>query len=335
MNRDKITIDDVAKALNVSKTTVSRAISGKGRIGAETRGRILKYIEENNYVPSAIAKGLAQKKTYNIGICVPSDFALMDLPFFQKCLMGVCEQAGKADYDVLVSMISEGDISQLERLVKNRKTDGIVLTRTLTKDLPAEFLMKKQIPFVSIGSSQYQGIIQIDNDHEAACGELTRKLILQGTKKFALLSNNEALMVTKSRMRGFLSAMEEAGLSENAFIYDDAGDDKLKLIVERILKQDVDCILCMDDSICIKVLDELRKRNLEIPGDIKIASFYNSELLERNTPSITSLKFDAHELGRVAAKTLLMMIDGEEVPRKSLLGYEISMKESTKSIESK
>lgn len=100
----KITIEDVAEALNVSKTTVSRAISGKGRVGSATKEKILAYIEENNYVPNAIAKGLAQSRTYNIGITVPDDFALMDLPFFQKCLMGVCEQAGHTDYDVLVSM---------------------------------------------------------------------------------------------------------------------------------------------------------------------------------------------------------------------------------------
>ena len=65
----KMTISDVAEALNISKTTVSRAISGKGRIGAETRRRVLEYIEEHNYKPSVIAKGLAQSKSYNIGSC--------------------------------------------------------------------------------------------------------------------------------------------------------------------------------------------------------------------------------------------------------------------------
>ena len=82
----KMTISDVAEALNISKTTVSRAISGKGRIGAETRRRVLEYIEEHNYKPSVIAKGLAQSKSYNIGWVMPSDYSVVDLPFFQKCL---------------------------------------------------------------------------------------------------------------------------------------------------------------------------------------------------------------------------------------------------------
>ena len=97
----KMTISDVAEALNISKTTVSRAISGKGRIGAETRRRVLEYIEEHNYKPSVIAKGLAQSKSYNIGWVMPSDYSVVDLPFFQKCLMGLLEMAAPVDYDVL------------------------------------------------------------------------------------------------------------------------------------------------------------------------------------------------------------------------------------------
>lgn len=82
----KMTIADVADALNISKTTVSRAISGKGRIGAETRRRVMEYIEEHNYKPSVIAKGLAQSKSYNIGWVMPSDYSVVDLPFFRSAL---------------------------------------------------------------------------------------------------------------------------------------------------------------------------------------------------------------------------------------------------------
>lgn len=333
MENKKITIDDVAEALNVSKTTVSRAISGKGRVGAETRDRILKYIEEYNYVPNAIAKGLAQSRTYNIGVTVPDDFTLVDLPFFQKCLMGVCDYAGTKDYDVMVSLTSINDISQLERIVNNRKVDGVVLTRTLTKDLPADLCLKKKIPFVAIGSTKQPGIIQIDNDHEAACWELTTKLIGMGIHRFALLCDNGAYVVTKTRMQGFTNALKDAGLPEdNGLIFDDTTDENLDVILERVLKSDIECILCMDDSICVKVLDKLKKKNLEVPEDIKVASFYNSSILERNKPSITSLDFDARELGRVACRTLLSLINGESVPSRSLLGYELSMNESTKTI---
>ena len=97
MKSDKITIADVAEALQVSKTTVSRAISGKGRIGDATRKRVLAYIEANDYKPNVIAKGLAQKKTYNIALVLPGDCNLVDMPFFQNSMQGICEEASAHD----------------------------------------------------------------------------------------------------------------------------------------------------------------------------------------------------------------------------------------------
>ena len=79
---DKMTIDDIAEALGVSKTTVSRAISGKGRISAATTARIRDYIEQHNYKPNVVARGLAQQRTYNIGVVCPMDYEIFDLPFF-------------------------------------------------------------------------------------------------------------------------------------------------------------------------------------------------------------------------------------------------------------
>ena len=94
MSEEKnITISDVAEALGVSKTTVSRAISGKGRIGEATRQKVLEFIEEHDYKPNVIAKGLAQSKTFNICVVMPGNYALVDLPFFQEAIMGIQEVA--------------------------------------------------------------------------------------------------------------------------------------------------------------------------------------------------------------------------------------------------
>lgn len=327
----KITIDDIAKDLGVSKTTVSRAISGKGRVGGPTRERILQYISEHNYVPSAMAKGLAQSKTYNIGLSIPEDFALVDLPFFQKCLMGICEYAGSADYDVIISMTSKDDISQLERMVSNRKVDGVILTRTLTNDPPAEYLKQKNIPFVTIGSTSDKNIIQVDNDHEAACCGLTSILLRKHIGKVVLLCGDPNHVVTQSRLNGFKKALANFGVKEtDDNIRYDTKDTSFDEVIEDIVAKKFDCILCMDDSLCVRVLDKLKKDNINVPKDIKVASFYNSSVIERNVPAITTLKFDANELGQTACKTLLNIIDGKPVPPRTLLGYEISMQESTK-----
>ena len=120
-NEKKITITDVAEALGVSKTTVSRAISGKGRIGEETRQRVLSYIQEHHYKPNVLAKGLAKLKTYNIGIMLPEDYTVVDLPFFQNCLLGIEETAVSVDYDILLTMGRENDCSPLKRMVESHR----------------------------------------------------------------------------------------------------------------------------------------------------------------------------------------------------------------------
>lgn len=326
----KLTIEDIAKALGVSKSTVSRTISGKGRIGSDTRDRILKYIEDHDYVPNALAKGLAQSKTYNIGLTVPEDFTLVDLNFFQKCLKGVCECAGAENYDVVVTLAAEDDTTQLEKLVNNRKVDGVLLSRTYTKDMPAELLQSKGIPFVAIGTSEDRRIVQVDHDHVAACKELTELLIEKQVGKLVLLCGNMTHMVSRSRLKGFMEAMQKHGITvSDDMVRYDADGKAADRIIEKVVAERPGCILCMDDGICTGVLDAITRMGLKIPEDIKVASFYNSKVLERNIPSITSLKFDDKELGRAACRTLLAMLDGEKAPGKTFMGYELLLKEST------
>lgn len=334
MENKKMTIDDIARELQVSKTTVSRAISGKGRISKSTRERVIRYIQEMNYKPNAIAKGLAQQKTYNIGFVMPNDYSLVDLPFFQKCMLGVSEIASSFDYDVLISTVSEGDISQLERMVNNHKVDGVILSRTLVKDAPAEFLKDKGIPFVTIGTALNKDIIQVDNDHRSACRELTSILLMRGIRKMALVGGNKAHVVTQKRLQGYMDAFLEQSLNpDNRLIYMDVESSiMIDKVVEEMVERHVECVICMDDSLCGHVLNKLRKEKLRVPADIKVASFYNSTLLENNIPSITSLQFDTRELGMVTCKTLLDVIDGKEVQVRTLLGYEVSMKESTQNM---
>lgn len=327
----KITINDVARELNVSTTTVSRVISGKGRIGENTRKRVLEYIEEHNYMPNIIAKSLAQSKTNNITVVIPGDYSLVDFPFFQKCLLGICKIAATLDYDVLISSVTDNDMSQLERIIANHKVDGVILTRTMVEDKVCNFLKEKEVPFVAIGSSADQEIIQVDNDHQAGCKELTSIILMKGMRRIALIGGNVAHVVTNSRYQGYLSAFEELGVPiDKNIIYMNANNNVItEKIVEELLMKNVDCIICMDDLICSYVLNKCRYSHIKVPRDIRLASFYNSSLLEHSTPSITSLNFNVMELGMKACSTLINSLEGKEVNKKNLLGYEVSLKEST------
>lgn len=327
-----ITISDVAEALGVSKTTVSRAISGKGRIGEATRARVLSYIEEHDYKPSVIAKGLAQSKTFNICVVMPGNYALVDLPFFQEVIMGIQEIAGIEEYDILLCICQENDISSLERIISNRKVDGVILLRTYLNDLQIELLQNKKIPFVTVGSTKYEGVVQTDHDHESACKELTSLLIMQQNKKIALLGGSDHYVVTQNRYQGFVDAHQNAGIEVNKELVYMNIESKalLEKAVDEAIAKGVDLILCMDDALCSQVLRKLRNDHVHVPQDVRIASFYNSSVLENSTPSITSLSFDAKELGMVTCKNLLAQIAEETYEDKTLLSYQVILRESTK-----
>lgn len=331
MNEKNITISDVADALGVSKTTVSRAISGKGRIGEATRKRVLEYIDKYDYKPNVIAKSLAQSKTFNICVVMPGDYALVDLPFFQEAIMGIQEIAGMMEYDILLCIGSGSDMTSLTRIIQNRKVDGVILLRTMVEDPQVAFLQEKGIPFVTAGSSEYKNVKQIDHDHKSACRELTSILLMRGMKKIAILGGSSDIVVNQTRLSGVKEAYEQFGMDINSDLMFMNLESRafVEKAVDDAINIGTDCILCMDDGICAQAMRRLRQKHVKVPNEVKVASFYNSSILENNVPTITSLSFDAKELGINACKNLLHQIEGEETAERTLLPYEVVLKEST------
>ena len=326
------TIHDVARELGISTSTVSRSISGKGRIGKDTRERVLKYINENGYYPNAVAQSLAQSKTNNIGIILPEVDTLVEMPFFHTCMYAVGEMAQANDYDMLAVFTSGKDTRALERLIMNRKVDGMILTRTYENDCAVPILKEKKIPFVTIGQVKEGGVVQVDNDNAGACMELTSVLLAKKIERIAYLGGNIEQMVNKCRYEGYLGAYEQFGKKpENGLVYMNLNNKMLiGKAVEELLAKKVDCMLCQDDFICDGVVHLLADKKIKIPGDIRVASCHYSRMLDNCPVTITSLKFDITQLGSTACKLLLDMIEGKKVPEKTLLDYEVILQKSTK-----
>ena len=327
----KITIADVAEALSVSKTTVSRAISGKGRISEETRARVLEYIEQNDYKPNVIAKGLAQQKTYNIALVIPGDCTLVDMPFFQNSMQGICEEASRQDYDVMLVTTLGSHLTNLERMAANHKVDGVILSRSVVKDRAALFLKEQQIPFVLMGTSKDEDILQVDNDHKAACCELVMGILEKGMDRIGLIGGSHDYVVNRTRLQGYKDAFRNMKLPlEENLIYDDCiTPDQIEQVVHNLVRRGTQCIVCMDDNICLNVLNALRKFEVRIPEDILVASFYNSSVLEEYYPPISCVNLDIQALARTASGVLYDLLQGKEAKKRILQGYEVLIKDST------
>lgn len=325
-----ITIKDVASALGVSTTTVSRAISGKGRISEETVCRVREYIQEHNYVPNAIAQGLAGQKTYNIGVIVPETDTIDSHSFFRSCVAGVCQELSDTLYDVLMIIDDDGNSGKLARALERGKLDGAIVSRAHVGGKTAGRLRQAGVPFVLVGTSPDKTIYQVDHNYRTACKELTSLLLEEG-RDLALFGGDLGLYVTQDRLQGFLDAHRAADLpmQEDRMYFGLDNPERVEGALDAALTSGAECLVCMDDRICAMTLSLLHRRGLGIPEDIQIASFYDSYALERYTPAITALRFDAKKLGKAACRMLLEQLEGRGAGTVKTVGYDIAVRTST------
>jgi DNA-binding LacI/PurR family transcriptional regulator len=331
MEKKRMEIKQIAEALSLSPTTVSRALSGNGRVSGDTKQRIAWYLDANEAVPAVHRLPYTAKKTKNILITVAgeSDYGL--LPFFSQAIISAYDYFQPLGYQMLVAKTNEQDIEPLKKIIRQHKCDGVILTRTLENAIDIGFLQEKGVPFVTIGSYDDSTVYQVDVDQQRGCRELTDHLLKSGVRRIALFCSNLKHIVAQTRLKGFLQAFDDNGLDfDRRLLFVDTGyPETAELYAEKMLKEGVECIICMDDNICLNVLNALRKFEVRIPRDIKVASFYNSRVLEEYYPPISCVSLDIRELATKAADILYKELSGEAVQKRTILGYHVLLKEST------
>lgn len=149
MTKKNLTIDDIARDLGVSKTTVSRAISGKGRISAATRNMVMEYADRFHYHPSAAAKGLAESRTRNLMLVIAENTSA-------KVMRSIWTEAIRQEYNILLCYANAEGKAALTQALDNRKVDGVILAAEDTA--LAALLKQRQIPFSS--AQNYQALLQ-------------------------------------------------------------------------------------------------------------------------------------------------------------------------------
>ena len=324
-------IAEIADALGVSKTTVSRALSGKGRVSEETRAKVFSYAGLTSTDTTA-PRTVPQGPTYNLSLVIPKHFVRLDLPFLRKCMGGICTMAAQRGYDLLLCYVSETDTVQLERQLDRHKVDGVILSRTISNDPSVDLLKQYGVPFVAICRIDDPDIPQADNDQTGAACEMTRLLLQLGTRRIAYLGGSGTYTVNADRLRGFLRGLAEFGITADQSLIRTGleSDEQRTDALEAVLERHPDCLLCCDDRLAFDVVRELRARHIHIPQDLRVASLYDSELLVGVTPSISAVQFDAERIGSTACRMLLDTLAGKDVAKRQLQGYQVILRESTK-----
>lgn len=324
----ELKLEEVAVALNLSKSTISRALSGKGRVKKETKEKISRYLENQG----AIVKTRSiENNSKNIGVIFPTHVIVTETPFFQSCLDGVYEYCQKYGYDTLYVTEKDGCTSKVKRLIDMHKVEGFVLTHNPVEDNLMQYLKNERVPFVLVGSVDDDAVIQVDSNHTESGKELASILLNKGERNIALVSADSNNMVNRYRCEGFWNTVRKKIGEVDSELFFPNVDSTLELdrSVMKIVDHRVECVACTDDALCMKVVNKLQEYGYTIPDDIRVASMHDSIYLEMHNPPITAINVNARQQGMNAGRILLDLIKEKKVAMKTFSNYEIHLRKST------
>ncbi|WP_028544019.1 LacI family DNA-binding transcriptional regulator [Paenibacillus taiwanensis] len=314
-----VTIVHVAEQAGVSPSTVSRVISNDSRISQKTSRKVRKVMDELGYHPNMLAKSLVTNTTHNIGIVLPRPAdELFQNQFFSEIIRGMVAKAASIHYDILMTTGSnaEEELKAVERLVRGRNVDGIILLASHKDDVNISFLREEKFPFVLVGRSEdFSDITSVDNDNIAASQAITRHLISLGHRRIAFVSGPFDLTVSKDRLDGFSKALLEAGIPfDRDYVYESAfTPESAAQITKHILSLATrpTAIITTDDVMAFSIIRTLWNNGLRVPEECSVVGFNNTSLAQMCLPQISSVDIGTYQMGQSAVQALVQRIKGE------------------------
>ena len=298
---------EIAKALGISKTTVSRAISGKGRVKEETREEVLNYIKRKEVERDPQA-------TYNLGVALPADNYIRTNTYFTECLYGICEAAAHFGYNVLIVKSMEDNITEIVKVVEKKKVDAMILVRYMENDSAVQYLKKMNFPIGLTGHCEEEGVIQVDIDNASAVEDIVTMMVNRGFRRFALIVEEISNLVNRNRQYIYRAKVSE---------------EVLEMVLQDVISNKTDCIVCGDDELCAKILSWLQGEGYRVPADVALLSLYNSPILNLMRPTVTAIDVSARFVGLELGKQMCNYLQGRSYQEKTLLDYRIHIKKST------
>ncbi|MCI1902839.1 MAG: catabolite control protein A [Enterococcaceae bacterium] len=333
MDKQTITIYDVAREANVSMATVSRVVNGNPNVKPATRKKVLEVIDRLDYRPNAVARGLASKKTTTVGVIIPDISNL----YFSSLARGIDDVATMYKYNIILAN-SDGD-DQKEVQVLNtllaKQVDGVIfMGHHITDEIRGEFSRSKT-PIVLAGTIDPDNQVgSVNIDYLKATQDAVDLLIKDGNKKIAFISGALIDPINgQERLEGYKNALEanklhysEALIFESKYTFKDG-----QKLTERVMNSGADAAFVVDDELALGLLDGLLDAGVKIPEDFEIIAGNHSILTEIARPEIASIKQPLYDIGAVAMRLLTKLMNKEDIEEKDvILPYSIDRGESTK-----
>ena len=315
-----ITIKEIAGQLGMSTATVSNVIHGKtGEVSPATIERVQKYLEEVNYVPNINARNLAQQKTRIVGVVLKAQsykhISILEDPFVSTVLSGIEKTLREAGYYMMI-YISD-DISEILRKVASWNVDGLLLFYMLDDDA-ARVSARFNKPVVCIDAYYREDIADfyvVGMDDENASYNAASYLIRCGHRDIGFLADNlDVTGVDYQRFRGYRRALRESGIEycDRNFCHLRPGKEEITQSLNEICgkAEEVTAILCSSDLYAAMLISFLIDHGRRVPEDVSVIGFDDNLFAKWCRPAITTIHQDNEEKGRMAARTLISIFEG-------------------------
>lgn len=330
MKDKKLTMSDIAKMAGVGKSTVSRYFNG-GYIKEETRLKLKKVIDENNYEPSTLAQSLKAKYTKVIGIVVHC----LDSITTSRVLMTMDQYLKDHGYTTLIINTNHDEMRELTSIEQlwRMNVDGIILMATAVTMAHQNIAAKLDIPLLFV-AQRYGAGVSIINDDYSAGYEVGKYAAYMGHRKICYIGvsgKDEAVGIY--RKDGVINGLRDNGVSSVDLLETDFSLEKAHLIaLDYLKKKQPTLFIGATDNIalgCLKAINELK---LKMPDDISLIGFGGYETSQFINPSLSTVRFNNEETGIKAGQTIIDLIEGNVVDNLQLIGYTLIKGQSVKDL---
>jgi DNA-binding LacI/PurR family transcriptional regulator len=313
-----VTIKDLALKLNISVSTVSRALRNASDIKPKTKEAVLKLAKELDYEPNSLAKSLVQRRTHLIGIIVPE----LDMQFFSTAIRGVQEESYKRGYNVLIAQSNESyelEVENVKAMVTSRLDGLIISLSTHTKDFShLDKILRKGIPLVLFDrTSKNIDSSKVEADGEEGAYAATEHLIEQGYRRIAHIGGPPNLEISQKRFKGFLEAMKVNGMpvhDEYIINCDLTREDAYAKAQQLMsLTKPPDAIFAINDPVAIEAMKVIHEIGLKIPFHVGLVGFNSEPIADLLSPKLSSVTIPSKKMGQHAAQILIDQIEGENI----------------------
>jgi len=340
MSRRHTTIDDVAEAAGVSKSTVSRALNNTSRISSETRDRILKIAEDLNFEPSHIARSLSTRKTRTVGVLVED----IVNSFFTEVAKGVETVLKKAGYTMLLTS-SDYDLEEEFRLTQvlvRNKVDGVLITPIQEDSKAIEFLKSRHVPFFVMNNKSDDPAVSWVDTENVEGGYIGAKYLIEQGHRRMMYIGSKKIRGTRERFAGFKKALKEKGidLQEQRIIWDintqrEAHEMMNSYLDEGGVSNLPTAVMTVNDAVAIGVMESLLEHKISIPKDISLLGFDDINIAGLIKVPLTTVHQPKFSMGEVASHVLINTIEGQAraSAQQFLLKPHLVVRESCRQLE--